>query len=239
MSLQENNMSFNIYCDESCHLPNDESSVMVLGAIRCPVEKTKEISKRIREIKVKYGFHPNFEIKWNKVSQAKANFYLDIIDYFFDDDDLSFRAVIINKSNLKHHQFNQTHDEWYYKMLFLLLNNLIVPKISSFIYLDKKDTRSAIKVKKLHDVLCHNAYDFEQKYIKRVQVVESHHVEQLQLSDLLLGALGYYHRKLSTNNGKNQVIARIKERSGYLLEKNTLPTERKFNLFHWEGNYYG
>ncbi|HDR1592061.1 TPA: DUF3800 domain-containing protein, partial [Pasteurella multocida] len=61
-------MSFNIYCDESCHLPNDESSVMVLGAIRCPVEKTKEISKRIREIKVKHGFHPNFEIKWNKVS---------------------------------------------------------------------------------------------------------------------------------------------------------------------------
>ena len=239
MSLWGNSMSFNIYCDESCHSPNDKMPVMVLGAIRCPVEKTKEIAKRLREIKVKHGFHPNFEIKWNKISKAKVDFYLDIIDYFFDDDDLSFRGLIIDKSKLNHDRYNQTHDEWYYKMLFLLLKNLLIPKVSSFIYLDKKDTQSAIKVKKLHDVLCHSTYDFEQQYIKRVQVVESHHVEQLQLADLLLGALGYYHRHLSSNEGKKKVINRIKERSGYVLNKNTLPTESKFNLFHWEGNYYG
>ncbi|OOF88179.1 hypothetical protein BKG94_07720 [Rodentibacter ratti] len=232
-------MNFNIYCDESCHLPNDKISVMVLGAIRCPVEKTKEIAKRLREIKIKHGFHPNFEIKWNKISKAKASFYLDIVDYFFDDDDLSFRGIIIDKSNLNHKSYNQTHDEWYYKMMFLLLKNLLIPKANSFIYLDKKDTQSAIKVKKLHDILCHSTYDFEQRFIKRVQVVESHHVEQLQLADLLLGALGYYHRNLSSNEGKKRVINRIKERSGYALNKNTLPAESKFNLFHWEGNYYG
>lgn len=52
----------------------------------------------------------------------------------------------------------------------------------------------------------------KKKYIKRVQVVESHHVEQLQLADLLLGALGCYHRHLSSNEGKKIVINRIKER---------------------------
>ena len=43
--------SFNIYCDESCHLPNDGQPLMVLGAVWCPVDKSREISVRLREIK--------------------------------------------------------------------------------------------------------------------------------------------------------------------------------------------
>ena len=36
-------MQYNIYCDESCHLQNDKSNVMVLGAIWCAKEKKQEI----------------------------------------------------------------------------------------------------------------------------------------------------------------------------------------------------
>ncbi len=32
---------FNVYCDESCHLENDHQSAMVLGAVWCPLEKTR------------------------------------------------------------------------------------------------------------------------------------------------------------------------------------------------------
>ena len=35
---------FNVYCDESCHLENDHQKAMVMGAIWCPLEKTREIS---------------------------------------------------------------------------------------------------------------------------------------------------------------------------------------------------
>ena len=108
--------TYNIYCDESCHLPNDRQSIMTLGLIRCPLEKTKEIAIRIREIKAKHNFKKDFELKWNKVSEKKLNFYLDIVDYFFDDDDLSFRALVASKDCLNHERFNQTHDDWYYKI---------------------------------------------------------------------------------------------------------------------------
>jgi len=54
----------NIYCDESCHLENDNQKVMVLGAIWCPYEKKDEIFERIREIKIKHRMSPKFEIKW-------------------------------------------------------------------------------------------------------------------------------------------------------------------------------
>ena len=70
----------NIYCDESCHLQNDKQKVMVWGGIICPCNKTKEIFKRIREIKYKHLKNNQFEIKWTKVSSSKLNFYLDIID---------------------------------------------------------------------------------------------------------------------------------------------------------------
>ena len=32
--------TYNVYCDESCHLENDGQKAMVLGAIWCPLEKT-------------------------------------------------------------------------------------------------------------------------------------------------------------------------------------------------------
>ena len=40
---------FNVYCDESCHLENDHQTAMVLGAVWCPLEKTRDISKNILE----------------------------------------------------------------------------------------------------------------------------------------------------------------------------------------------
>ena len=86
---------FNIYCDESCHLEKDRQPAMVLGAVWCPLDKTREIAQRLREIKVAHGLAADFEIKWTKVSPAKLRFYLDVMDYFFDDDDLHFRALIV------------------------------------------------------------------------------------------------------------------------------------------------
>lgn len=225
----------NIYCDESCHLPNDGERVMVLGAVACPVSKSREAAVRLREIKQDHGFGPRFECKWNKVSPAKAAFYRDWLDYFFDDDDLSFRAVIADKSGLRHDAFGQDHDDWYFKMMFRLLEPMIKPRTGHRIYLDKKDTRSARKVEKLHEVLCNNLYDFDRRIIERVQVVESHAVEQLQLADLLLGAVAYVNRGLSGNAGKGTLISRIRQRSGYSLTRSTLLREPKFNLFHWRG----
>lgn len=226
---------FNIYCDESCHLENDHQQVMVLGSIWCPLEKTKEISVRIREIKQRHGLSSSFEIKWLKVSPAKQIFYMDLVDYFFDDDDLHFRALIVpDKSKLRHQDFSQNHDAWYYKMYFDMLKVLLVPQAEYRIYLDIKDTRGADKIKELHDVLCNNMYDFERKIIRRVQTIRSHEVEQLQLADLLIGIIGYANRGLETNQGKLALVERMRHRSGYNLTKSTLLREDKVNLFRWE-----
>lgn len=228
-------MEYNIYCDESCHLQNDDSKVMVLGAVWCLKEKKRKIFKRLREIKVQHGFPEDFEIKWHKVSPAKQDFYLSLIDYFFDTDDLHFRALVVpNKGLLDHTKFNQTHDDFYYKMYFDLLKVILDPEHSYNIYIDIKDTRSQEKVNKLTEVLRNNNYDYNQRIVKNIQQLKSHEVELLPLADLLLGAIGYLHRGLQTNSAKLAIIKRMQGRSGYNLMQSTLYREEKTNIFIWK-----
>jgi hypothetical protein len=227
--------TYNIYCDESCHLENDKQKVMVLGALWLPVSKAHEVISRIREIKKRHGLAADFEIKWTKISPSKSQFYLDLIDYFFDDDHLRFRAVVIpDKSILDHEARNQTHDDWYYKMYFTLLSALIESENCFRIYLDIKDSRSASKITRLHDVLRNAKYDFQRSIITRVQTVRSHEVAPLQLADLLIGAVSYANRLQSGNRGKLEVVERIKERSRRSLVLTTLLRETKVNILIWE-----
>jgi hypothetical protein len=212
---------------------------MVLGAVWCLKDKAREIAVRLREIKTSHGLPPNFEIKWTKVSPAMIRFYTEVIDYFFDDDDLHFRAWVAHKSGLRHEDFSQTHDDWYYKMMFCLLEPLLNPEARFRVYLDKKDTLSAGKVLRMHEVLCNNLYDFNRAIVERVQVVESHAVEQLQIADLLLGAVAYINRGLNSSTAKKALIARIQKRSGYSLIRPTLLRESKFNVFIWKGQLGG
>lgn len=226
---------FNVYCDESCHLENDRQKAMVLGAVWCPLDKTREIAVRLREIKQKHGLPPGFEVKWTKVSPGKKQLYLDLIDYFFDDDDLYFRSLIVpDKSLLRHDSFpGQDHDTWYYKMYFDMLKVIFQPDARYRIYLDIKDTRGAQKVAKLHQVLCNDRYDFSRKVIEWLQLVHSHEIEQLQLADLLIGAIAYLNRGLGGNAGKEALIERMQQRSGYDLTRTTLLREEKMNIFRW------
>lgn len=228
--------AYNVYCDESCHLENDGQKAMVLGAVWCPLDKTREIAVRLREIKQKHGLPPQFEVKWTKVSPAKAELYLDLVDYFFDDDDLRFRALIVpDKSLLRHGAYpGQDHDTWYYKMYFDMLKVILSPNARYRIYLDIKDTCGAQKAARLHEMLCNNIYDFSREVIERLQLVHSHEIEQLQLADLLIGALSYVNRDLQGNAGKQALVERIRERSRYSLTRSTLLREEKFNLFSWQ-----
>ena len=229
---------FNIYCDESCHLENDGEKAMVLGGVWCPAEKKDEIFRRLREIKEEHGLNKRFEIKWNKVSKGQLAFYMDIINYFFDNGDLHFRVLVVpNKSELKHEEFGQSHDTFYYKMYFNLLKTLFEPSCEYNIYIDIKDTRGQKKVDKLHEVLCNNHYDFNRELIKKVQQVRSEEVELVALADLLIGAMSYLHRGKTTSEAKLKLIERIKERSKYNLMASTLYRENKFNIFVWRGEY--
>jgi hypothetical protein len=148
---------------------------------------------------------------------------------------LHFRTLVVpDKTKLNHQAFDQTHDDFYYKMYFDLLKVILYPHFGYNIYIDIKDSRSQQKVEKLQDVLQNNNYDFQKQIVKNVQQVHSHEVEVLQLTDLLTGAIAYAHRGLSSNSAKLAIIEKIRERSGYTLMHSTLYKEEKVNVFIWK-----
>jgi len=231
-------MEFNIYCDESCHLENDPHKSMVLGAIWCEKKDKNMLFEAIKQIKVKHKLKPSFEIKWNKISISKLDFYVDLINLFFDNVNINFRALVIpDKKELDHEKFGQTHDQFYYKIYFDMLKIIISPHDSYNIYLDIKDTQGFDKVIKLREVICNAHYDFSKEIVKNIQEVRSDEVSLIQITDLLIGALSYLHRGLYTNAAKLRIIEIIKERSGYSLMRSTLPSEKKFNYFIWHTGY--
>jgi hypothetical protein len=227
---------FNVYCDESCHLENDHQRVMILGAIVCPYERARAIAESIRQRKRQHGLPERFEAKWTKISPGKLSFYLSLVDLFFDDPDLRFRGLVVpDKGDLNHGLFNQDHDTFYYKMYFSMLKVIFTAVEAKYrVYIDIKDTRSAGKERKLFDVLCNAHRDFDHERIQRLQSVRSHEVEQIQLADVLIGALSYANRYLDGSAAKLAVVERIKERSGYSLTVNTSLSAQKINILRWQ-----
>lgn len=227
--------TINIYCDESCHLERDTASVMVLGAVSCPTSKAREIADRLRDFRDRHSLPRWFEMKWTKVSPAKRAFYLDVLDYFFDDDDLHFRALIVpDKTQLRHADFGQDHDTFYYKMYYTLLKAMLSPEERYSIFLDIKDTRSHAKEQTLREVLCNSLYDRDQTVVERLQSVRSVEVQQVQLADLLTGIVAYANRGLESSPAKTALVERMRKRSGYRLTISTLVRAEKVNLFRWQ-----
>ena len=231
-------MEYNIYCDESCHLEHDGINDMSIGAIWVSKANVPEINSRIREIKMKNKFNVKSEAKWTKVCKKHLQLYLDLVDLFFDISELKFRCLLIpDKSALDHERFNQTHDDWYYKMYFEMLSYIFDNSNEYNTYIDIKDTNSYQKSQKLYEVCCNSIYDFSGESNRKIQPIRSHEVEIMQLVDILIGAVTYANRNFSENHIKSsaklQVIERIKQRSGRNINKTSMLRDYKFNLFIW------
>ena len=226
----------NLYCDESCHLEHDGIPVMAWGAVSCPATQARLVADSVRRLKADYGFGRGFEAKWTKVSPGRMDFYTALVNLFLDDKRLRFRGLVVpDKSQLDHERFDQSHNDWYYKMYFTMLRPVFCPPHRYRIYIDLKDTRGGRRTRKLHEVLANSLHDFDRECVERVQQIRSHESELLQLGDILIGALTYANRKFSGNRAKCAIVARLRERFGSsVLTRTSALGQSKFNVLLWQ-----
>lgn len=217
--------TFNIYCDESCHIENDHKKFMFLGSVSSAYNQVKLHTENINDLKKKHNFYA--EIKWSKVSKSKLRFYLDLVDYFFATD-LQFRTVGVEKSKINNDAFNQDYDDFYYKMYYYLLNHNLSSLYKYNVYLDIKDTLSAYKVNKLKDIL-----NTKFGVFRNVQNIRSHESIIMQMADFLMGAISYLHNdENQQNKAKVQIIKKIQQHCNEDLSKTNY--SKKMNLFFIE-----
>lgn len=220
----------NIYCDESCHLEHDNQKVMAIGGIACPNYAKFNVYKDIKKIKEKHSIMPHQEIKWNKVSNSKQTFYKDLINYFFDNELLRFRGILLpDKSVLRHKEFKQNHNDFYYKMYYYTISYFLNQEDNIEVYIDIKDTNSIQRINKLKEVL-HSKAKNRSKEVTKIQQIRSHENSILQLTDLLLGAITYINRDIYTSDTKLQLCSLIKKKASQSLTKTSPWSENKLNL---------
>lgn len=222
---------YDIFIDESCHLMNDYSkSIMAIGYIKAPHDDYHRIKHELNDIKLRYK--TPMEIKWGKISESRLSLYIALIDYFFLNP-IEFRCILVKyKERLDHDQFNQgSHDNFYYKLIYHLLNNPFVNPIGNKyrVFLDIKDTRGRDKIRKIREIF-DNKFHGESPFT-HFQHIRSEESVLLQLADFFIGAVTYKTRGLHESSVKNKIIEYLEEKSGYVLDESTEPWETKFNIF--------
>lgn len=226
-------MEYNVYCDESCHLISNDSKYMLIGAVYCPKNKVKKVNEYIEHLKENYNISNKIELKWNKIDKKTEKLYLDIINYFFNNDDLKFRVIVIDKTKLDHEKYNQTENEFYHKAYYEMLKYIIIPSNSYNIYPDIKDTNSYYYHQVMLDYLRVKIQDTNKKTIRKVQPIRSYEAPILQINDILIGALSYHYRNLSKNNVKLNIISEIRKLYQNDLNETSYCSNTKFNIFMW------
>jgi hypothetical protein len=226
-------MNYDIFIDESCHLEHDNFPAMTIGYIKVASKEYLAIRNKIKAIKLKH--HTPTELKWTKVSASRMPMYKELIDYFFNNEYLSFRSVLVKyKERLDHTQYNQgSHDNFYYKMIYYLLRPKDNEQDRLRVFLDIKDTQGKAKLRKIQEVFKNHHHG--NSPFKHFQHIRSHENEFIQLADLFIGAITYKardeHLKKNANTAKVELINYIEAKSGYSIEEGTMPWEDKFNIF--------
>lgn len=222
------NKTYNVYCDESTHLPNDGCPYMLLGYVCVAYPLIKEAKNAVNDIKKKYSF--TGEMKWSNVNKKTVSMYEELVEYFFRSN-LKFRAIVVNKKEIDETRPDYTFNDFYFRMYYQLLHWPLSVEQNTFnIYLDVKDTCSNVKLRKLKECLRNSTN------VRNLQFIKSHESQFLQLADVLIGAINYNLRVLDKNLdgdscSKMHIVDVVKRYSNLSLERSTYLSEEKFNLF--------
>lgn len=227
------------FCDESCHLTNDNSDYMILAALFCRKDRVKELVQKIREIKEKHNLSKFVELKWRKVSPKTVNMYKEIFDYICSNKKYRFRIIVADKRNIT----NQ--NDWYNKMYYHLLNFPLEQILSLYkiknveLFSDIKDINSYADMK----IVCtYLERHFQKKCDLKIisKVSDSKDVTLIQIADILAGAAAYKNRKNNNSYAKYELSTYIEKKFKINFSKTT---ESKYgeisdyNIFVWRPNY--
>ncbi len=227
-------IQYNVYCDESRHTSDSADRYLVLGALVCPRERKPTLVRQLHLMQARHAARGEFG--WSKVAPGKAAFYDELIAWFAQQPDVRFRALIADRSKLNHEQHNEGDSELgFYKLYYQMLVHWLTPGANYHIYLDYQQNACQRRFGDLRDCL-------ERKLTGRAKIaclepVDSAEQPLIQLTDVLIGALGYAWNRRSTSNAKLAFCEHLAASLGKQnMEFCSYPSEdAKFNVFSFKG----
>jgi len=224
-------MKYVVYCDESRHDDHITNPYMAIGSLWLLRENKELLSKRFRRTCIDNGLAA--EVKWTKVSRQKLVSYKKLIDFFFEQPELCFRAIVINQKNIDYAKFHGSDKELgFYKFYYELLWHWIEPQKEYLFLLDFKQNRDAHRYTDLYRILQNKVKG--QSWISDLTVIDSHETPLAQLCDLLTGSVAAaWCNNIPFTSPKRELIAYIGEKRGYELNVSSASSGiEKINIFN-------
>jgi len=221
-----------VFCDES---RQTGSRWMLLGSIWIPRKLEEEFEKICFEFRQKTKNSKAY-FKWTKVSKGKLDAYKELVDLFFKYDDMRFKCLLIDTHKLDFDGYHQGDAELgFYRFYFYLLSRTMVKVNQYFVLLHRKDNQKKGRLGDLKDHLnryFRYNYSIDRDIVSNVEPRDARLYNQLQIVDVLLGAVGYVWEGYNLSPAKLELIKHVESRRGKRLTVPSLPSERKFNI--WE-----
>lgn len=225
-------MKFDVYCDESrpdlfCS-KKPLANFVVIGSLWLQTEDRQKSKDAIHALRNRYKVGGEF--KWQKVSPSKSEFYLRLVDFFFDQGDrMRFRCIAVdrNKINLLHYHEND-QELGFYKFYYQMLHHWILDCNDYGVFCDFKLNREMQRLPDLHRCL---RYANLSSTISKVQATRSEESVLIQLADVLTGAASArINRSLREGTAKESLVRHIEDKLGRAIA-HTWRSEQKFNVF--------
>lgn len=226
---------FNIYCDESRHTSDAADRYMVIGALICPREAKRDIVHRIHLLQARHSARGEFG--WSKVAPGKAAFFNDLIALFAVQPGLRFRCLVADRMQFRHEEFNDGDKELgFYKLYYQMLVHWLEPGNTYRIYLDWQRNASQERFADLREILGRKLGG--RAKLACLEPASSHELPLLQLTDLLIGAVGYVWNERKTSEAKMAFCAGLASaigKPGLAFSSPWKGSDPKFNVFNWQG----
>jgi hypothetical protein len=206
---------------------------MVIGGIACPREDKREIVHQIHSLKKRYNTQGEFG--WKRLSPNRRDFYWAVLDLFVRESSLSFRCLVVDRNILDHEKYNQGDQELgFYKLYYQMLIHWLKPQHKYHIYLDWQQNRTQHRFIVLRDILRKKLSG--RAGISCLEPVGSRHIPLIEMTDLLIGAVGYEWNNRNASTIKlefcRKLAASLRIRN---LRTFTSHIKDKFDIFHFTG----
>lgn len=224
-------MNVEIYCDESrpdLLTSTDKEAVYTsIGGIWVPADQRDQVKSDIKNIR---GKHQIFgEIKWNKLSPKALPFYCDLVDYFFTNDNIQFRTILIDSHHFNAEKYHLGDPELgFYKFYYQLVKHWLLDFNKYRIFVDIKTYKIPSRLEDLRKILNNSNILAEVQFI---QSLPSREVVLIQFADLFTGAVNAKFNNVTKSDAKKKFIQRIEQHLGKGISA-TFRDEPKFNVFN-------
>ena len=218
-----------IYCDESCHDLTGHQAWMSIGGLWVPRDRKPELTQAFRQLCERRNLRG--EIKWTKASRKRLDDYKALADFFFDEEGLRFRAIVVEQAKVQMEKFHGKDRELaFYKFYYEMLEKWLEERAEYLILLDYKQNSGADRYTSLRTCLERHLRGIA--WIADLTVIDSSESPLAQLCDLLTGAVAAAYNATASGSPKEALTQHIAEKAGFgTLQTSTPLSVRKFNIF--------